>query len=278
MPQLYDPNRDTSQAESRRHSGLPAKPPSRLMVPASDRRTHYRRRKRRLIRPGFLVFGTAVLIAAVLIVSGHDPFGGLAGLPNILGNTSESVVPDSSVSDPSRDLPVDNNEGEITPPDWVTQDLLPVNEYSRPGDALPQVNGVVVHYVGNPGTTAEQNRSYYANLAETHETYASSHFLIGIDGTILQCVPLNEISYCSNDRNADTIAIECCHPDETGKFTPETTQSLIRLLNWLIDTYDLEQEDIIRHYDVTGKDCPRYFVRNPEEWEAFLNGLTFPAR
>ena len=278
MPQLYDPNRDTPQAESHGRSGLPARPPSRLM--SSNRRTRYRRRKRRLLRPGFLIFGAMAVIAAVLIVSGNTPFGVLAGLPNILGNASESVVPDGSASAPSHNVPVQtgNNEEEITPPDWVIQDLLPVNEYSRPGDALPQVNGVVVHYVGNPGTTAEQNRSYYANLAHTHETYVSSHFLIGMDGTILQCVPLNEISYCSNNRNADTIAIECCHPDETGKFTPETTQSLIRLLNWLIDTYALEQEDIIRHYDVTGKDCPRYFVQNPEEWDDFLNTLTFPNR
>ena len=80
--------------------------------------------------------------------------------------------------------------GEITIPDWIVQDILPVNEYSRPGIALSEVNGVVVHYTGNPGTTAEQNRSYFKNLAETKETYASSHFVIGMDGKIIQCVPL----------------------------------------------------------------------------------------
>ena len=68
--------------------------------------------------------------------------------------------------------------GEIKIPDWIVQDILPVNEYSRPGIALSEVNGVVVHYTGNPGTTAEQNRSYYKNLAETKETYASSHFYL----------------------------------------------------------------------------------------------------
>ena len=275
MPYLYNPNCDEPQSEPKGRSEPPVKHPSRLMVPASDRRTHYRPRKRRF-HTGFLVLGTAVLIATVMIVSEHNPLSYLAGLPNIFGNSSESVTQDGSFSDPSRNLPLNNNEVEITPPDWVTQDLLPVNEYSRPGDALPQVNGVVVHYVGNPGTTAEQNRNYYANLAKTHETYVSSHFLIGIDGTILQCVPLNEISYCSNSRNVDTISIECCHPDETGQFTQETLNSLKRLLNWLIEIYDLTPEDILRHYDVTGKECPRYFVRHPKEWEAFLNTLTFP--
>ena len=83
--------------------------------------------------------------------------------------------------------------GEITIPDWIVQDILPVNEYSRPGIALSEVNGVVVHYTGNPGTTAEQNRSYFKNLAETKETYASSHFVIGMDGKIIQCVPLDSV-------------------------------------------------------------------------------------
>ncbi|NBI09161.1 N-acetylmuramoyl-L-alanine amidase [Colidextribacter sp. OB.20] len=82
--------------------------------------------------------------------------------------------------------------GEVTIPDWVVQDILPINEYSRPGIELSEVNGVVVHYTGNPGTIAEQNRSYYKNLAETKETYASSHFVIGMDGKIIQCVPLWE--------------------------------------------------------------------------------------
>ena len=98
-------------------------------------------------------------------------------------------------------------------PEWITQELLEVNPYSRPGTPLEQVNGVVVHYVGNPGTTAEQNRSYFAGLAQTGETYASSHFLIGLEGEIIQCVPLDEIAYCTSQRNVDTISIECCHPD-----------------------------------------------------------------
>ena len=63
---------------------------------------------------------------------------------------------------------------EVTVPDWIVQDILPINEYSRPGIELSEVNGVVVHYTGNPGTTAEQNRSYFGNLADTKETYASS--------------------------------------------------------------------------------------------------------
>lgn len=165
--------------------------------------------------------------------------------------------------------------GEITIPDWIVQDILPVNEYSRPGIALSEVNGVVVHYTGNPGTTAEQNRSYYKNLAETKETYASSHFVIGMDGKIIQCVPLDEIAYCSNQRNDDTISIECCHSDDTGQFSQDTLDALLQLLNWLIKTYELSRDDILRHYDVIGKECPYYFVKHPGAWEGLLNSLTY---
>ena len=158
-------------------------------------------------------------------------------------------------------------------PDWITVDLLSVNPYSRPGIALEQVNGIVIHYVGNPGTTAEQNHSYFENLARTGETYASSHFLVGLDGEILQNVPLDEIAYCSNQRNEDTISIECCHPDDTGEFSQATYDSLVRLTRWLMDYYGLDTSQVIRHYDVTGKICPKSFVDHPEEWEQFLADL-----
>lgn len=249
------------------------------MTPSPRGHTRYRRHRHRRgpLLPGFLlaaaVLITVVILAARGFTSGHaeEPAPSeSAAQPTPFHTPAQTPSPS-----PSPSAPTGNNISQIDVPSWITQDLLPVNEYSRPGDALPQVNGVVVHYVGNPGTTAKQNRSFFANLAETHETYASSHFLVDMDGTILQCVPLDEISYCSTSRNADTIAIECCHPDDTGKFTRETVEALARLLDWLIETYGLERKDILRHYDVNGKECPRYFVRNPEEWEAFLDQLTF---
>lgn len=160
-------------------------------------------------------------------------------------------------------------------PEWVQQDLLPINPYSRPGTKLEAVNGLVIHYTGNPGTTAQQNRSYFAGLADTGETYASSNFLVGLDGVVLQAVPSDEIAYASNQRNGDTLSIEVCHQDETGVFSPVSTDALVRLVQWLVDHYGLSRSQILRHYDVTGKDCPRYFVQHPEEWETFLDKIQF---
>lgn len=157
--------------------------------------------------------------------------------------------------------------------DWVSPAFLPINEYSRPGTLITGVNAIVIHYVGNPGTTARQNRNYFANLRITAETYASSNFIISLDGEILQCVPVDEVAYASNDRNGDTLSIELCHPDETGEFTSETYASAVRLTAWLCGMYGLTRSDVIRHYDVSGKECPKYFVDNEDAWETFKSDV-----
>lgn len=160
----------------------------------------------------------------------------------------------------------------VAVPEYVTENLLPVNRWSRPGTPLEEINGVVIHYVGNPGTTAEANRNYFASLSSGQEnTFASSHFIVGLEGEVLQCIPLTEIAYASKDRNGDTIAIEVCHPDDTGEFSKETYEQVIELTAWLCHTFKLNAEtDVIRHYDVTGKICPRYYVEHQSAWEQFL--------
>lgn len=159
-----------------------------------------------------------------------------------------------------------------TRPDLVVN-LLTVNEYSRPGTPIERVNGIVVHYTANPGTTAAQNRDYFEGLATSGETYASSHFVIGLEGEIVQCIPCNEIAYASNERNDDTISIECCIEDESGKFNQKTYDSLVELTTWLMGRYDLGTDDVIRHYDVTGKSCPKYFVDHEDKWKKFKEDL-----
>ena len=151
-------------------------------------------------------------------------------------------------------------------PDW-TEDFLTVNEYSRPGDPLTEVNNIFVHYTANPGTSAAQNRSYFEQLKDNHERSASAHFIIGYNGEILQCVPLDEIAYAVQTRNEDSISIECCYKADNGQFTQETYDSLIKLLKWLIDAYDLQPDDILRHYDCGGKKCPIYYTEHEDAWD-----------
>lgn len=147
--------------------------------------------------------------------------------------------------------------------------LLTVNAYSRPGTETEKIQGIVVHYTANPGSTAMDNRNYFEGLKDTHTTEASSNFIVGLEGEIVQCVPTWEVAYASNSRNIDTVSIECCHPDENGVFTKETYRSMVQLCAWLCLKFDLDAQDVIRHYDVTGKNCPKYFVEDEEAWEQF---------
>ncbi len=154
-------------------------------------------------------------------------------------------------------------------PDWVDVQLIPVDGVSRDATPLGGFNDIVIHYVGNPGTSAQDNHDYYCNP----ESSVSSHFIVGLDGEIIQCIPLNEMSAASNWRNRDTISIEVCHPDISGKFTQTTYDSLVKLTAWLKKSGRLDDGHIIRHYDITGKECPSYYVEHPDAWEDFLRDV-----
>lgn len=223
-----------------------------MAVIAPQRSRHRKFLARRLLS---IILVIGIIISAVILAIQMKQEGG--GLPNL-------SLPGM------KEIPLDDVQEKLETLDWVEQDLLPVNDYSRPGTPLKKINAIVIHYVGNPGTTAAQNRSYYSRLADNHETSASSNFLIGMEGEILACVPVNEVAYCSNWRNEDTISIESCHPDASGKFTDDTYASLVKLTAWLCNELGLNTSDIIRHYDVTGKECPKYFVDHEEAWALFM--------
>ena len=149
-------------------------------------------------------------------------------------------------------------------PEYVDSQIIHIHNTARTGTKLTDIKNIVIHYVGNPNTTAQNNRDYY----DKADTEVSSHFVIGLNGEVIQCVPLDEKSAASNNRNKDTISIEVCHPDKTGKFNDQTYDSLIKLTAWLLEKTGLDENDVIRHYDITGKLCPLYYVNNESAWEA----------
>lgn len=229
--------------------------------PAEPTRRPPQRRRRRDPRPvalALLVLFLAGFVSGCCVGRAHaagkaDTDSGTSG-----GDTAQSLFEKSNIPD------------SITLPYYVQEYLLPVNEYSRCGDKLTRVNAIVIHYVGNPNTTAWQNRSYFENLATSGETSASSNLIVGMEGEALLCVPLDEVAYCSNSRNSDTISIEFCHPDAEGKPTDATYDTLVKLTAWLCEVFGLDaQEDVIRHYDVIGKECPVYYVQNEGAWTQF---------
>ena len=161
------------------------------------------------------------------------------------------------------------NLAEIKIPDWIDSQIIDVDGASRNGYKLKGVKDIVVHYVGNPGTTAQQNHDFYAG----NQSNVSSHFVVGLDGEIIQCIPINEWSAASNWRNNDTISIEVCHPDETGKFKKKTYSSLVKLVAWLENVCNIDESHVIRHYDITKKECPRYFVQHEDKWKTFKKNV-----
>lgn len=235
-------------------------PPARRAAPR--RRDPRRDRQRRML---------LILAALVLLLAGFIS-GCCVGRAYAAGSGTEGGSTGDAGTSVKRQK--SNIPASITLPDYVKEDLLPVNEYSRCGDKLKRVNAVVIHYVGNPNTTAWQNRSYFENLATSGETSASSNLIVGLEGEALLCVPLDEVAYCSNDRNYDTVSIEFCHPDEDGKPNQTTYDTLVKLTAWLCDLFGLDpQEDVIRHYDVIDKECPLYFVQNKDEWTRFKSDV-----
>lgn len=246
--------------------------PRRKLTPEERLRRKKKRRRARVIRNMMLVV-TFLTITLFLF--------GIAKVANyIYGRVGESKEAQKAVSASVKEItvPPDNRKwgkfyaAQLEQPEMAV-DLLTINEYSRPGEMLPEVKNIFVHYTANAGTTAEQNKSYFQSLAETHERSASAHFIIGFDGIIVQCIPTKEIAYAVAKRNYDSISIECCYLEENGKFTQETYDTLIELTAWLLHKYELNPENVLRHYDEGGKNCPKYYVEHEDSWQEFLQDL-----
>ncbi|WP_077610990.1 peptidoglycan recognition protein family protein [Clostridium sp. Marseille-P2415] len=94
----------------------------------------------------------------------------------------------------------------------------------------------------------------------------------GLQGAeVIQLIPEDEISWCTNSANSYTISIEACHPKADGKFTDETYKSYVELCVDLCKRWGLDPEHggLIRHYDVTKKVCPKWFVDHADAWDQF---------
>ncbi len=103
----------------------------------------------------------------------------------------------------------------------IQQNLLTKNPYSRPGTKIGRIKNIVIHWVGNAGSTAIANRNYFESLKDK-KIYASSHYIIGLEGEVILCVPEEEVAYHGNSANSYSIGIENCHPDWGGKFNYKT--------------------------------------------------------
>ena len=166
----------------------------------------------------------------------------------------------------------------------IKQAMLTPNKWSRPTTKLKKVKAIAIHWVANPNSSAMANRNFFENRKYGKTGYGSAHFIVDLDGSYLQCIPEDEAAYhvgakvykeralknISSYPNDSSLAIEVTHGDWTGRFRPEVEVAVAKLTAYLLKKYKLGINDVYRHYDVTGKDCPKYYVDHPKEWNRLL--------
>lgn len=144
-----------------------------------------------------------------------------------------------------------------------------------------KVKYIVVHYTAGNGDTARNNGIYF----QRNEVGASAHWFV--DETMaVASVPEQFIAwhcggadYVHPDcRNSNSIGVELCsRRDKDGEyyFLPETVDNAAALIRELMEKYGVPPERVIRHYDVTGKQCPMPFVGvGFENWKEFKEEIS----
>lgn len=173
---------------------------------------------------------------------------------------------------------------------WYNEAIIPINPYSRPGRIRSFTRNFVWHYTANPGASArnhatyfgktmiEQNEAIVAEAASTGDAsllkqirYASANIFID-PIEILVIIPIEEESWHASQANPYSVGIELCI-EADGTFHPKTIANAIKCAVELNKLYDgVKISDYLRHYDVTGKVCPKPWVdlpSGPIEWAKF---------
>lgn len=158
----------------------------------------------------------------------------------------------------------------------MIEKFMKINKYGRPGTKRRKTTKIAFHFTGQHDVSAKNTVSYFSNVVANgyrvngRYIYASSHLVVGLQGELYYIVPFNEIAYTTNSANAYSIGVECATTDADDHYTDEEYKTMVKTGAWLAQTYKLDPRvDFIRHYDVTGKICPRYFVNNVKAWKQF---------
>ena len=139
---------------------------------------------------------------------------------------------------------------------------------------------IVIHYTANDGDTAENNGIYFQN----NVVKASAHYFVDENEVVRSVEDGDTAWHCGATsyrhlkcRNANSLGVELCsRKDAEGSyyFLKQTEENAAALVRQLMETYNIPIENVLRHYDVTGKVCPAPFVENEPAWQAFLAELT----
>ena len=157
--------------------------------------------------------------------------------------------------------------------------FIPINPYNRPGKANKPVR-ICVHYTGDVGVGADMLALFYSNVAagmfpDKPQNWTSAHYIVGLYGEIIRVVPDNEVAYAASGKNSGTIHIEVCYKQSSGEFEQASKNSLRELVLALMKKSNLSSDNVVRHYDLTGKLCPYFYIDN-KRWAALHEYITTP--
>ena len=150
----------------------------------------------------------------------------------------------------------------------------------RAGRTQP-VRYIVMHYTANNGDTARNNCDYYHRVGGLQ---ASAHYFVD-EHDAMQSVREGDTAWhCGaraywhpECRNANSSGIEMCsrkRADGSYYIKPETVANAAALAREIMQRYGIDTDHVLRHYDVTGKICPKYYVENEDAWLAFREDVS----
>lgn len=162
------------------------------------------------------------------------------------------------------------------------------------GTRTENIRYIVIHYTGNSGATASDNIRYF----NSGNHGSSAHYFVDHSGEIREyCDPARYYAWhCGGDlesshhplhgicTNRNSIGIEICTTKSGGTwhFTAAAVNAAIALTKYLMAKFGVSADHICRHYDVTGKSCPRVSGWGPvggdAEWKKFLDAITTQPR
>ncbi|MCY9156197.1 N-acetylmuramoyl-L-alanine amidase [Bacillus haynesii] len=161
----------------------------------------------------------------------------------------------------------------------VVKNFVKVNQYTRPGLKLSGVKGIVMHWTATRGASALNERNYFNGTCIADKRYASAHYFV--DRNEAQyIIPENEMAYHAHDQNRcfvsflkpnanqTSISVEMC-VEKNGTIHDETVQNTAELVADLCKRFKLSTDKIVRHYDVTNKNCPAPWVSDSSKLAAF---------
>ncbi|MEI3162920.1 MAG: peptidoglycan recognition family protein [Lachnospirales bacterium] len=143
---------------------------------------------------------------------------------------------------------------------------------------INRIKYIVVHFTANNGDTAYGNTNYFKSYRGS-----SAHYFVDENGIYQSIEDKNIAWHCgakkykhSTCRNSNSLGVELCSmKDSKGDFyfMDKTVDNAVELVKMLMAKYNVPIANVIRHYDVTGKNCPEPFVRDINAWQNFKGRL-----